>query len=115
MTGGNRMKGYDDGYFSSPAELEKAEAEFDEGSGACQVCQTETTYSGEYNGDCPVWLCPDHGGTSWGPDNDLEALEKGLAALRLAREWLAEGGWCVPGAEEINAIKATIARLKGGE
>lgn len=34
-----------------------------EGSGACAVCQTETTWAGAYKGDYPVWLCPDHGGT----------------------------------------------------
>ena len=33
-----------------------------EESGPCSVCQTETTYCGEHNGDYPVWLCPDHGG-----------------------------------------------------
>lgn len=38
-----------------------AEKEEDE-SGPCSVCQTETIYSGEHNGDYPVWLCLDHGG-----------------------------------------------------
>lgn len=33
-----------------------------EGSGPCSVCQSETTYAGEHNGDYPVWLCPTHGG-----------------------------------------------------
>jgi hypothetical protein len=33
-----------------------------EGCGPCAVCQSETTYCGEHNGDAPVWLCPDHGG-----------------------------------------------------
>jgi hypothetical protein len=33
------------------------------GCGPCSVCQTETTYCGEHNGDYPVWLCPDHGGS----------------------------------------------------
>ena len=33
-----------------------------EGCGPCSVCQAETTYSGEHNGDYPVWLCPEHGG-----------------------------------------------------
>lgn len=56
MTGGNRMKGYDDGYSSSPQELERAEQ----------------------------------------PHNDLEALERGLQALKLAKEWLEEGGYCLP-------------------
>ena len=37
-------------------------AEETEGCGPCAVCQAETTYSGEHNGDYPVWLCPDHGG-----------------------------------------------------
>lgn len=32
------------------------------GSGPCSVCQTETTYTRGSGGNCPVWLCPDHGG-----------------------------------------------------
>ena len=45
------------------AELERRlRAVEDEGSGSCSVCQTETTYTGEHNGDYGVWLCPDHGG-----------------------------------------------------
>ena len=49
------------------AELERRlrAEEKEEGCGPCSVCQTETTYSGEHNGDYPVWLCPDHGGKPW--------------------------------------------------
>jgi len=32
------------------------------GSGACAVCQSETTCTGEHMGALAVWLCPDHGG-----------------------------------------------------
>ena len=45
------------------AELERRlRTNNEEGCGPCSACQTETTYTGEHNGDYPVWLCPDHGG-----------------------------------------------------
>ncbi len=76
MTGGNRMKGYDDGYSSSPQGLERAEQAHD----------------------------------------DLEALERGLQALKLAKEWLEEGGYCLPRlAEDIGQIKLAIGLIKGRE
>ena len=45
----------------SPTPADSPEKEEDK-SGPCSICQTETTYLGKYNGDYPVWLCPNHGG-----------------------------------------------------
>lgn len=48
--------------------------------------------------------------------DDLEALDRGLQALKLAVEWLREGGYTVPRVqEEITAIKLAIGLLKGNE
>ena len=48
--------------------------------------------------------------------DDLEALEKGLMALLLAREWLNEGGYVIPRlADDIAQIKLAIGLMKGNE
>ena len=48
--------------------------------------------------------------------DDLKALERGLAALKLAKEWLSEGGYVIPRlTDDIADIRLAIGLLRGRE
>ena len=112
MTGGFHLKQDADGYGSSPQELERAEIEAKPDK--CDRCGYEVDLGADVMLIDAEWLCQR---CAFNEHADLECLEKGLQALKVAKGWLESGGYCLPRqvSEEIGQIKLAIGLMKGNE